>query len=453
MKTNKVVMLKKSVLSIMTFCILFFSLPISLRAASIYMTRNNAWMVIYDLASGYIPQDQYVNTYAKFINSGCYSPEATQMFLDFGYETNSIDFLKSMGYIPSDYCLPKTFYSIKKTGGTYKVGSTNCPFIITECPEAMYLYNTTMVSMGFLESNPYSFDIYEYTPKYIREQNGEFTDPCEHAFVVSTMKEATCTTNGENQYKCEICGFSYVEAKEKSKHVYHETERINPTCDKEGIISYACENCGKTYNEGLPKIEHDYQLSQHIEGTCKTKEQLIYTCSFCGDIMTEIKLYGEHNMEKQDTSIESTCDNEGKLVEKCLVCGEEEETVLSALGHEYSEELEVLKNPTCIDSGEMAYVCVRCSNTQGNVLVPSTGHKSNNVPDIIKHENFFIEGEAEYRCENCNAIISTEKIPATGGSFRFIIPGVTGFGIICTGVVLFVRKRMISNGINEWRGK
>ena len=58
----------------------------------------------------------------------------------------------------------------------------------------------------------------------------EKTPVCNHAYISTTLKEATCTEKGSVKYECRYCGISYEETLETTEHKY---------------LFNKCEDCGE----------------------------------------------------------------------------------------------------------------------------------------------------------------------------------------------------------------
>ena len=84
---------------------------------------------------------------------------------------------------------------------------------------------------------------------------------CEHTYVESVAKEATCAkygdgTKGDKKFTCSICNYSYIQY---SVIPVPEHEWIEATCTE----PQTCKACGKT--EGYYGLGHDYSEK---DGTC-----------------------------------------------------------------------------------------------------------------------------------------------------------------------------------------
>ena len=103
----------------------------------------------------------------------------------------------------------------------------------------------------------------------------DYTDPLGHSFDEGTVVTSpSCTGEGVTEYRCERCGYHYVDGNAASGHKPGEeatctnpqlctvcgavitpalghsfkTEVTAPTCTEMGFTTYTCERCGESYN-------------------------------------------------------------------------------------------------------------------------------------------------------------------------------------------------------------
>ncbi len=128
---------------------------------------DNIYGCMYD---GYYEQCFKDGTFLNEILNDNMEPAGVEIYLDFGYFSEYVDEFKALGRIPQDYRLPASFYTIKKAKGSYKHGYYKAPYITTDCPE---MRDRVDKWITFYTTGNYA-PTYGYTPKYIRESNGEF---------------------------------------------------------------------------------------------------------------------------------------------------------------------------------------------------------------------------------------------------------------------------------------
>ncbi len=134
--------------------------------SSWFLQYNSAWERIYDAYSGiaFVVEDITKGEVLSECMNGNIDTGGVEMYLDFGLFVDYLDQLKAKGVVPQSYQLPKTYYTITKTGGTYKSGIYTQPYVTTDCPEALAIYNSRVNGASYKDV-PRS-----YTPKYQREQ-------------------------------------------------------------------------------------------------------------------------------------------------------------------------------------------------------------------------------------------------------------------------------------------
>lgn len=110
---------------------------------------------------------------------------------------------------------------------------------------------------------------------------------CNHDYVRSIEKSATCGADGIARYTCS-CGSTYTSVLPATgDHQWDEgviTRRATET--ETGIRTYTCQVCGKTYTEEVAKIGHSYVLTNTYRAADGTRYD-VYTCSNCGDTYTQ----------------------------------------------------------------------------------------------------------------------------------------------------------------------
>lgn len=115
------------------------------------------------------------------------------------------------------------------------------------------------------------------------ESGDSSTTVCNHAYTLTSMKQATCKANGEEKYTCAKCGNVYTKSTPKLEHNYAMVVSRTPSCTLEGEKKYTCSNCGDTYTEEIAKIAHSYEKASTIASTCTVAGKEIYKCKTCTD--------------------------------------------------------------------------------------------------------------------------------------------------------------------------
>ncbi len=140
------------------------------------------------------------------------------------------------------------------------------------------------------------------------------------------MKEATCTTKGQEKRTC-ACGETEYRDTDCIAHSYTR-QTAEPTCTKAGFIREVCSECGDSYIvEILEATGHSYEATVTAP-TCTEQGYTTHTCH-CGD-----------------SYVDSYAD---------------------ALGHSYGDWV-VLRQETCTEDGERAHVCEQCGHSEKEAI-------------------------------------------------------------------------------------
>ena len=181
--------------------------------------------------------------------------------------------------------------------------------------------------------------------------------------LTSTLKEATCTTNGYGKYTCADCSTTATKVI-LAAHSWDDVEHID---ENTNAVYHECTSCGARdiifiEDEDLincAKGEHTTEVVPRREATCT---EAGYTggevCTICGAITSgeEIPALG-HKTEIQNAK-EATCTETGYTGDEvCTVCGETvtEGKEINALGHYYEGKFN--------DDDTITYTCKNCGDS------------------------------------------------------------------------------------------
>ncbi len=113
-----------------------------------------------------------------------------------------------------------------------------------------------------------------------------------HDFKYVTVKEATCTEDGEKIKKCSVCGAVSDEEPQKISALGHKTEWrtvSTASCKTEGRRINLCTRCGEILKEATTPIqEHVIAEGTYVIDEPATTEQegkAHYTCSKCREFV------------------------------------------------------------------------------------------------------------------------------------------------------------------------
>ena len=98
----------------------------------------------------------------------------------------------------------------------------------------------------------------------------------------------------------------------------------------------------------------------------------------------ELICHSEHIFNDWVIIKEPTCTENGEKYRVCSICGEEEKQVLSALGHNYSNEFTVDKQATDFEDGIKSKHCLNCDEVADVTVIPKTSIASGNCGDNAK---------------------------------------------------------------------
>lgn len=272
-----------------------------------------------------------------------------------------------------------------------------------------------------------------------------------------TLVDATCTENGKLMKTCTVCGQS-VEDPEFNGAVLAPAGHaktltileIPENCENQAATIQYCPNC-LTVNEttgevisGTPDDEsyikeggdkkpdgtHKWDDGTVTKAaTCTETGTKTFTCSECGATKVEtIEALGHD--EKVET-VEATCTTGGYTITTCKRCDElneksnETEPDPSKHNIEFKEGDQVLKQPTCTDTGIGMGTCTNegC-DYKSWAIIPALGHDlETTTVDATCTE----AGLTTKSCKNCS-YTETEEIPIVPHDYQFV----RGEGFVCT---------------------
>ena len=185
------------------------------------------------------------------------------------------------------------------------------------------------------------------------------------------------------------------------------TKTINATCTTDGYQEYTCSKCGETHQVILPKTGHNYQVSKKVDATCTADGYDVYTCTNCKDTYTKTtqqKL--GHDFIKKIDHKDSTCTVKGYDLYKCSRCDETKKTELALVDHNY--QLSKTVKATCTADGYKEYTCSMCNKSYQEKL-PKTGHDYDMNTEVERVDSTCsTHGHVNYACKVCGDIKTVE---------------------------------------------
>ena len=253
-----------------------------------------------------------------------------------------------------------------------------------------------------------------------------------HDFKLRSEVNATCVTDGKEEYQCVRCQIGYEKILPALGHDYTE-DVIAPTCEDKGYTLHVCQRCGgkeqDTYVAPLGHTKKNPIVEHKVEPTCiKEGGYCLSTyCATCNKLLeeksiTEAALGHAPTGSMVKNEIPGSCVNDHvyDLVTYCMRCGVElkkEHITEKAPGHDY--EFLRLVDSTCTQEGSKLYRCKICQSEKYET-VSATGHIPSSVFIVDEQPSCEKTGRQSKHCTVCNAIITdtVQEIPATGHSYK-----------------------------------
>lgn len=183
-------------------------------------------------------------------------------------------------------------------------------------------------------------------------------DKGDHTFEERIIVAPTCSSFGEGETYCTVCGYAQTKsigklnhpcdgilydeeyhwnnytcgceyAIDKINHYWQLKEIIEETsCSKEGTGRYECSGCDATKVDIIEKTAHI------IDTTFSYDDEYHWYAYSCGCHELEEKI--EHSWYNYDILVRSTCAEEGVVEQRCSNCGSKREVPLAKVPHDYS---------------------------------------------------------------------------------------------------------------------
>lgn len=291
-------------------------------------------------------------------------------------------------------------------------------------------------------------------------ENGKCTrcgESHEHSFGEgTTIKELTCTQDGEIDYKCSKCGYIKKEITKATGHEWGEWKTtLAQTCTTDGKEERVCSKCSEKEERTLKATGHEWgEWQTTLAQTCTTdgKEERIcskcskkeertlkatghksetvgakaptckedgYTgdevCKVCHETLnkgTTIPKTDSHEWGKWTTVRESTCTEKGEQSRKCTVCGEEEIESLPLAKHSWDNG-KVTQAPSYTKVGVKTWTCSECGKTKTTTLAKLPMPKAGTKVIVGGNQYTVTKAGSEVRFSKANAKARAITVPST----------------------------------------
>ena len=170
---------------------------------------------------------------------------------------------------------------------------------------------------------------------------------------------ANCESGGYTLHLCKGCGSSFItDYTGALGHSFDKgTPVTSPSCTGEGVTEYRCEHCGYHYVDGDAASGH----TPGEAATC-THPQL---CTVCGAVLAQAL---GHSYKVEVTA--PTCTEMGYTTCTCERCGESYKgDYVKPLGHKESDWI-IDKEPTTDNEGSRHKECENCGEKLGTESIP-----------------------------------------------------------------------------------
>lgn len=262
-----------------------------------------------------------------------------------------------------------------------------------------------------------------------------------HSPVTKTVVEATCTTKGKTETKCQWCGLFVSEAETPAmghSSVLEYSE--DATCTQEGKWYGKCkrEGCGVIVESGAqPKDAHDIETIGVTAAECASwghKVTAYNKCKTCGEITYKA---AKNEWDGSAAAEPNGCGEEGHSAYLyCSVCEAVKpgsKTIYPALTHDYTIQVSYTA-ATCLNDGVRVMQC-KVRNVNGafcddtvEVVVPATGHTHSDLWQVKVAATCTEDGIEENLCKTCGLDAQYRTIEKKGHNFYSAKEIIANFG-------------------------
>ena len=199
--------------------------------------------------------------------------------------------------------------------------------------------------------------------------------PCDHAYISTTARAATCTQRGVDTMTCTLCRHSYTAYTPKLEHSYDAgTVTVKPTCTEKGTMIRSCTGCGRERREALAELGHTPGATRLAQApTCASTGLEETLCVLCEQVCRTLVLEpSQEHILVEEVLREATCAALGEGVLRCQLCDYTESVGYPMKEHTYKE---VGWSPaTCTDTGTVTSLCTECGDLHREFTPRRTEH-------------------------------------------------------------------------------
>lgn len=240
-------------------------------------------------------------------------------------------------------------------------------------------------------------------------------------FITDLMP--TCTATGSKSKHCSRCSEKdEITEIPANGHKWNQGEIAIPsTCTEGGAILYECviSGCDATRGEIIPARGHHWDAGEIIqEATCTTKGIKQFSCinEDCNALQREYAQALGHEFVNQFTiDRPADCIHSGEKSRHCSRCEERINiTMIEAVGHDWNMA-EIIQPATCTQNGSCVLSCKNSNCTvqiTQEILLIGHNYTANYVVD--KEPTCDQEGSKSRHCSRCDAHNESIAIPAIG---------------------------------------
>ncbi len=230
----------------------------------------------------------------------------------------------------------------------------------------------------------------------------EVVDALGHKYD-AVVTAPTCTADGYTTYTCSVCSDTYTaDVVTSTGHTEVTDNAVAPTCTETGLTEGShCSVCNTVLVEQtvVDLLGHKYD-SVVTAPTCTADGYTTYICSACSDTYTADVVTATGHTEEILSKVDATCTEDGKTEgSKCSVCNEilVAQQVVTTKGHNFVEE--VMKKPTCTETGIEKIVCDECGFIEAVSEIPVIGHTDEDL---------------DGKCDDCKEVVCDCNCHKTG---------------------------------------